>query len=413
MSGKRSGATSSRQWSQAFRLAWQDFAHEWPISLCLVLAMSAVLAPLLVLFGLKSGIVSTLVARLRSDPANREIVIRGNHNLGVDWFATLTARPDVGFVVPRTRTLAATITLESGTGRQLQDVDMIPTRPGDPLVPAAVPMPEGLGPVLLTATAAGRLDAQRGDALSGLVSRRLEGEPQGVRVPLVVAGVLPEAAFGRDAVFVPGALLVATEDYRDGHRVPELGVEDGAARTGPRLFANARLYARDIDDVATLAGVLRDQELDVRTRAREIETVRAIDRVLTLVFLVLATLAGGGLLLSLASSLWANVDRKRRELAFLRLIGLRTGPVVAFPAGQAVLVSLGACALSGLLYLGVAALFNEVFASELGREEFVCRLNPRDGAAAMAATIAFSIVASLLGGTRAARIDPAESLREP
>jgi putative ABC transport system permease protein len=230
----------------------------------------------------------------------------------------------------------------------------------------------------------------------------------------MVADVLPETALAEDAVFVPLALLIAAEDYRDGFAVPELGVAEGdEPRSGDRSFASARIYARDLDDVAPLAEHLRSQGVEVVTRARDIETVKAIDRVLSLIFVVLAAIGVAGYLLSLAASLWANVDRKRREIALLRLVGLRTGPVVGFPAVQALVVAAAGILLSASLYAGVSTLFNRAFATELRRDEFVCRLLPGDAAAAVALTLVFALSASAVGGYRATRIDPAESLRDP
>ncbi|MCP5365556.1 MAG: ABC transporter permease [Hyphomicrobiales bacterium] len=225
-----------------------------------------------------------------------------------------------------------------------------------------------------------------------------------------VTAVLPEAVFGRDALFVSLPLLIAAEDFREGLAVPELNVTEGQPeRPRERTFASARLYAQGLDDVAPLAQRLRDEGLDVVTRAKDIETVKAIDRVLTFVFLVLAGIGVIGYLLSLAASTWANIDRKRREIALLRLLGLRTGPLIAFPMTQAVLVGLGGIVLSAGLYLIVSKAFNTAFAAELGREEFVCRLLWRDGAIAAGLTLVFAITASLVGGYRASKIDPAKN----
>lgn len=401
-----------RQWRQTCILAWRDFLHEWRVSLCLVLALAAVLAPLLVLFGLKSGIVTTMSERLKADPRNLELTMRGHYRLEPEWFRQLAARPDVRFLVPRTRLLAATVSLETAAGVSLLDLDMIPTAPGDPLLgPEARPL-EGVSEILLTKTAAGKLNAAVGDRLTATVSRRIDDRAQAVQVMLTVAGIVPESTFGRDAAFVSLPFLVATEDYRDGYSVAELGAVDGRGeRPAARSFASMRLYARGLDDVAPLAQWLRDQGLEVVTRAKEIETVKAIDRVLTFVFMILASIGVVGYLLSLATSLWANVDRKRREIALLRLIGLGTAPVVGFPAIQAALVAIGGVVLAVAVYLGVAAAFNSVFASELGREEFVCRLALSDGVAAGLLTLGFALLASMVGGYRAAKIDPADGLR--
>ena len=402
---------TGRQWTEATILAWRDFLHEWRVSLCLVFALSAVLAPLLVLFGLRTGIVTTMTERMQADPRNLELVIRGNHRFDQRWLDTLAARADVGFAVPRTRTLAATITLEAG-GRFLHDVDLIPTAAGDPLL-AGAPTPAGLNEVLLTQTAGAKLGVGPGSRLDGLITRRIETRAEGVRVPLTVVAVLPETAIGGDAVFASTALLFATEDYRDGARVPELGADAGMGeRPRERRFAGVRLYGRGLNDVAPLAEHLRGQGLDVATRAKEIASVQAIGRVLTLIFAVLATIAVGGYLLSLAASIWANVERKRKEIALLRLIGLRNGPLIGFPVVQALLVALGGIIVSGALYLIVATLFNRVFAAELAEREFVCRLFAGDALLAALLTLVLAIAAAVIGGYRATRIDPAERLRE-
>ena len=58
---------------KVFRLATRDYFHEWQMSGCFVLALAAVLGPMLVLFGLKFGIVGAMVDQLIEDPHNREI----------------------------------------------------------------------------------------------------------------------------------------------------------------------------------------------------------------------------------------------------------------------------------------------------------------------------------------------------
>ncbi len=395
------------------RLAWQDFRHEWLISLCLALALAAVLTPLLVLFGLKSGIVTTLTERLRADPRNLELVVKGNQRLEPSWIEALRARPEVGFLVPRTRTLAATLDLMGPGDRSLPEVDLIPTAAGDPLLGGIPAPPSGLRDAVLTHTAALKLGVGPGGAFEGVVRRRLGGKAQAQTLGLRVLAVLPETALGRDALFVDGPLLLALEDYRDGLRVPALGVGEGAdAPAAARSYAGVRLYARDLDQVAGLAEHLRAEGLDVRTSAAEIERVRSIDRVLGFLFAVIAGVGVTGFLLSLATSLWANVERKRRELGLLRLVGLGRGPLMAFPATQAVLIALGGLGVSALLYLGVATLFNAVLAAGLERGEFVCRLRSGDGLIAGILTLSFALGASIAGGYHAAKIDPAESLRE-
>ena len=60
-------------------LAVADLRHEWILNLCMILALAAVLAPLLLLLGLKHGTITTLRDRLVEDPVNRE----GCHPSGI------------------------------------------------------------------------------------------------------------------------------------------------------------------------------------------------------------------------------------------------------------------------------------------------------------------------------------------
>ncbi len=401
-----------RSAAQAARLALADFRFDARVSACLVLALAAVMTPLLVLFGLKSGMVATLQERLLADPANREIVVVGSQRLAPEWFESLGADSRVAFLAPRSRSLSATLDARGPEGAAYPGLEIVPSAAGDPLLPPGAKPPSG-NAVWLTATAAQRLGARPGDTVTAQVARTLNGESQAARFPLAVAGVIPEAAFGRAAAFVDVDLLLATEDFRDGYAAPGIGAA-GTPRPAspPRVFAGLRLYAADLDGVAPLADRLRSQGMEVRTRAAEIETVRAIDRVLSLIVLVIAAIGASGFLLSLGASLWANVERKRRDLALMRLIGFSPAAAALFPAVQALLVAALGSALSGVVYLGVAATFDLALGANLGANEFVTRMPPLHYATAVAATLAAALVAATFAGRRAATVDPAESLRD-
>lgn len=394
-------------------LAGRDLFHEWRVSLCLALAIAAVLAPLLVLFGLKSGIVDTLTVRLKSDPRNLEIVWRLNASLEPDWLERLRSNPQVGFAVPSTRTLAATLDLAAADGIGLQDVDLIPTDTGDPLFGVEDAVPQGLGELALTHEAAGKLGVSAGMRVEGVVYRNLHQQRQVLRLPLRVSAVLAESHYSGWGAFVSLPLLQALERYRDGYAVSELGVADGRSPTsGSSRYARLRLYARSLEAVPGLAESLRTQGYDVSTRSKDIELVKNIDHALSFLFRLIAGVGVAGCVLSLGASLWANVERKRRELALLRLVGIRNRLLAGFPAVQAAGVAAAGIALSFAAYFAAAEAINQTFRMDLGRDEFVCRLLLRDGAIAALLTEVLAVIASLIGVADVLRIEPAESLRQ-
>ncbi|MCK7575183.1 MAG: hypothetical protein MZV65_04350 [Chromatiales bacterium] len=68
-------------------LAAAHLRHDWILTLCLVIALTAVIAPLLVLLGLKHGTIETLRERLVEDPVYRELRPTQTQPYSEDWFA--------------------------------------------------------------------------------------------------------------------------------------------------------------------------------------------------------------------------------------------------------------------------------------------------------------------------------------
>ena len=203
------------------RLAWQDYRCDARLSWCAILALAAVIAPLLVLFGLKFGLVTTLTERLERDPAVREIIPLGGARYSLQSIEALAMREDVGFVIPRTRQIAATADLQGPA--QMLTVEMLPTANGDPLLDGR-PAPADERAVLLSQSAAEKLGVSVGDDLPANFGRSVAGQPQVAQASLRVQAVLPVTAFSRDALFASLSLLEAAEDYRDGLAVPALSL---------------------------------------------------------------------------------------------------------------------------------------------------------------------------------------------
>ncbi|WP_240559208.1 hypothetical protein [Pectobacterium brasiliense] len=62
------------------------------MTLCIVFSLIAVIAPLLLLFGLKNGIVNQLRHDLLDDPRTREVRMTGNGNYDLAWLEQLAQR---------------------------------------------------------------------------------------------------------------------------------------------------------------------------------------------------------------------------------------------------------------------------------------------------------------------------------
>jgi len=385
-------------------LAWQDYRNDAWLSACSVLALVAVMVPLLVLFGLKFGLVSSLTERLETDPATREIIPLGGGRFSSAFIEQLGLRSDVGFAVPRTRQIAATAQVGTLT------LEMLPTAPGDPLL-AGLPMPRGLDQIVLSHTAAEKLAARPGDWLEARFARQVAGRVEDQRTRLQVQAVLPLEAFARDGLLADLGLLEAAEDYRDGRAVPALGWEgDAVGVSEQRVYPAFRLYARTLTDVEPLRVYFAGQNLLVSTQAQTIAQVQSLSRNLSIVFWIIAGLALAGAFAAIFAGALAAVARKRRELSVLRLLGFSTGALLLFVVMQALYSAGFAAVLSAGLY-GLAEMgLNQLFVQVPG--EYASHLLARHYGLALVAILGVSAVAAACGGWRVARIQASEGIRD-
>jgi len=397
--------------AKVLRLATRDYFHEWQMSGCFVLALAAVLGPMLVLFGLKFGIVGAMVDQLIEDPHNREIHPLGSGHFDHAWLDGVRRQPQVAFLVPRTRSIAATIELSSRDSMRIVPVELIPSGSGDPLLEAAGDLLTGIDRVVLSRGAAEKLGVAAGDTLNGSLARRYHGVQERVHVPLTVAAVAPAQAFPRDGAFVSVRLVEATEDFRDGRAVPEFQWA-GDPPDSERSYPGFRLYARSIYDVAGLRDAFAKLGVDVHTQAAQIELVQRMERNLTAIYWAIAVIGLFGFSLSLGASLWADIDRKRKELSVLRLVGFTTRDIVWFPMVQALYTAVLGWALAVGIYEATAWVINNMMSAQMEAGQQVCRVLPLHYGIALALTCGAAVVASGLAGLRSARVEPSEGLRE-
>ncbi|HFL7941959.1 TPA: ABC transporter permease [Pseudomonas putida] len=394
------------------RLSLADLWHDRNVSLCMAASLVAVIAPLLLLFGLKHGVVSQLQQELLSDPRNLEVKMLSSGHFDQAWLQRLQARPEVGFAIGQTRSLNTQADLLGAHGRFADNVEVIPTRAGDPLL--ATDLSE-LAPdqVILSERAAERLDAKAGDTLRLRVARRLNEVYERGERTLQVRAIVSSVRFARPAAFVSPELLMELEHYRDGYLVASLGASSGQALDALNVgYARARVYARDIDSVAPLERWLNEQRIETASRLAEINSVKAINHVLGLIFSVIAGAALIGCIASLVGAFLANIDRKRRHLAVLRLLGFSSPAVSAYVVLQALVLSLvGYLGGLGSYYLG-SLLFDRLLVSSQATGAFICHITVWHGLVALLLAFLVAGLVALIGALRAIRIQPAESLRE-
>ena len=400
------------QITNIIRLSFRDYSHEWRMSGCFILALSSVLAPMMILFGLKFGIVHTMVDELVENPINREIRPIGSGRYNDAWIDAFRNREDVEFIIPKTRALAATIQLKSTTAKRILSTELLATASGDPLLVGIEKVPLNYSQVILSQAAAKKLKVSAGDEIDASLARQFQGKRERVHLPLQVIDVADAAVTTRNVAFVNLDLLIASEQFKDGRSVPELGWEGNSDDSIERVYPSFRLFARSIYDVDKLVHDLEAQGARVKANVGEISTVQSIDQNLSVIFWIIACVGALGFAFSLGASLWANVDRKRKDLSVLRLVGFKSGRIVLFPVLQSLYTALLGWLLAVLVYLAFEHLINRFLAPRLNLDQALCFLLTEHFLWALGLTLVIAMFAAILGGIRASNIEPSDGLRD-
>ncbi|MEK7990584.1 MAG: ABC transporter permease [Thiotrichaceae bacterium] len=604
--------------SGVLRLALLDLRHEWILTLCMVLAIAAVLAPLLILMGLKYGTVETLRTRLVEDPVNREIRPANTLQLPQKWFDRFEQRDDIDFIIPTILRGSSVVRISKPDTRKSFIFDLVPTAPNDPLILENQGVIPQENEFVLSYTAAEELGGVKaGDMLNIEITRTRNKRRESIRLELKVAAILNPRADALPRVYAPFELVNDVEAYREGRAVPKrnwaggkalpplsfdgvwvlvpnalssldesrLTINTGLANVkliekeevkqllhfelpdnyfvyqisgisntilssniksvknklrgksaiiipyangieirqasgeilkvlglslseakltsldlpvlpwdkfdkdaefgkigqillpniinstekieletttldGEKLnfalnvvgnsssdyaivpielmgilrtgldnkivfdksqqnfilskagFRGFRLYAKGIDDVPTLYKEFISQDINVITKVQDIEKVKILDRGLTRIFWLIAIVGIIGGMAALVASLYASVERKKRDISVLRLMGLSRFEVFKFPIYQALFMAIMSVLFAIGVYSLLASIINYVFSADLQMGQKICTLPTSYFVYTLLLTGSIAALSSLLAAWKTTEIDPAEALRE-
>jgi len=216
-------ALALRPRALAGMLAFLDMKDDALLSACLVCAIAAVLAPIMILAGLKFGYIEILRSKFIQDPTFRLITPSEAQVRPDAFFAKLRARGDVTFVQPNVNLSGTTVRIAAGSSERGEPFDLMPTGEGDPLVLENEGQPPAAGEVTLTERGAQALGVVVGQDVAVVVFRSLGGRRESQRVPLKVRSILRPGADPEQRGYVAVDLVQDIENYRAGIPVARRG----------------------------------------------------------------------------------------------------------------------------------------------------------------------------------------------
>lgn len=377
-----------------FKLAVRHLLFERMMTICQIAALACLMAPLLLLFSLRFGILQELQNQLLNDPKVLALTLDTSYRLDATFFKQLEQRPEVGFLVPQITALNALIDLKfPGT---VARVSVLPTKVGDPVVlRSGIPYEQELAhdEVLVSYDLAQVRELSPGDSVTMVVSRIQNGKRESVRTQLKIKGIVSERFVGDDTLLLNLDLVNAIDDYRNGFN-PVLLSDGSNVNTRPRLYAKFRLYAKDLEQVIPLYYYLVDQHLNVSSKVREIENVKAVAHVLNFIFGVIASVSLIGGALALTGLVLSALRASKRNFVLLRLMGQGQKGIYSVVLVEGMIISALGFILSLVLYALGAGIFNTYFGTTLGGS-MISQLTVGHIALFFAATVLLVMVISL------------------
>ena len=400
-------------------IAVRDSRYEWHMSFLAIFAVAAVILPLLVLLSMRNGVLAAISSELRTNPRLLEVSVVGKGGYTAQDLATISDWPEVGFLVPRTRFLASTITLVANTGAGARGlaVNLVPTASGDPLL-RDLASPASAEEIVATEAVAHALEITPGDTVTAIVRYEADDDGSGrgerhiERRVLRVVATLPARLDQRKAVYAPLGLLRNVEAMVEGRPVPQWGWPGRVAQQTVERYASFRIFAASMDRVADLHARLDRLGLEPRSRLADIEAFQSLDANLTRLMLIIAVLAGASMLVSTGVGQVASVLRKRRDLCLLMLLGYTRRHVAVLPLISAALHAVAGVMVGCVAYALLAHPIDWVFAGRLLPGSEVTRMATPDLAGCLLGTLAICVAASGVAARRATRIAPSQGLRD-
>ncbi len=255
-------------------LSMRQLRHEWASALCQCFALSAVILPLLLLYGLKNGVIKSEWERLQNDPDTLVLLpnVLTSPSVTMTQIRELSNRRGVQCVLPQPYESEVSLCKPGEKAEQSLSYQMVFTQQGDPTIAyyRDCPFPvfhsgRPIQEAVLSYQAAQELGIETPGALLNLVKGP-------INLPLRVVGILPQDNKSRDVankrrVFIDKELGFALLDFHAG-LIPR--ISDGAL-TAPLPTCRHLLLLAQAKDGEAAPAISAEESERLLALARECE----------------------------------------------------------------------------------------------------------------------------------------------
>jgi len=339
-----------------FSLAFKELKFEPISALCYAFALCGVLVPLMVALSLKHGALDQTIEALVTAPQNREIILKGSHQITINDIREYKSIAGIGFVMPTTRPINSVADrIEYESGSRISQIEIVPSMPGDPLLEGADLQ---VGKVFITQALADALTGSDGN-LRLYFGRKVVTKEETAIFDAPIQGIVRHEIYPRVAVVMHIDDMIKVEAFRDD---PSINQQQWNSRfTLPASFPSMRIYANELSRVEEVVADLEKHGLRVKPLNTNVPLMLRLQRGVDLIYGLLAVMGLLGYGVAMAANLRAWTQRRRSDYSLLKLMRHNTAHIAVIPVLQNVMMTFGGFVISILLTVILNLVVNATF----------------------------------------------------
>ena len=174
-----------------------------------------------------------------------------------------------------------------------------------------------------------------------------------------------------------------------------------------------RCYADSLHHVDVVKKALEDRGFTCASSQADIAKNKTLDANLSRLLLLISALGGGGALIALVLNLFNATERRKKDYAVLRTLGLGRISLLALPVYETTTIMALTLALSFGLYHGLSTLMSRSFADMLPSGAGVlCEIPPSHQLSIVLGALSVAVFSAFCSSLRLCRLSPAAYIRE-
>ncbi len=181
-----------------------------------------------------------------------------------------------------------------------------------------------------------------------------------------------------------------------------------------------RAYAKTIDELEPLVAFIQKEGekqniralLEPVSRIDEVRNIRQLAGYMEKLYFLIAAISGFSGAFAIGANVYAGVQRKKYDLAYLQLLGMHRWAIFLFPFFKSMVLIIGGTVMAYAGYLLFGYLSDEIFKDALQSAASLTKISWRHAWILLSAIFFVGATTSVIAGISVMRIEPGEYIRE-